>query len=418
MSDAERHREKRGGFGRLVLVLVLLAAAGYGGWRWYEAGGDLEALRKLNLLAAHTQGQSHTPVRSAPQAPAVPVQTVAAARMDVPIYALGLGAIQAFNTVTVRSRVDGELQKIAFTEGQMVKQGDLLAQIDPRPFQAALDGALAKKTQDEAQLANTKRDLARYTELASRDYASRQQVETQQSAVAQQTALLQADQAAIDNARTQLSYTTIKAPISGKTGLRLVDQGNIVRASDPTGLVTIAQLQPIAALFTVPERYLNDVRKAAAAGPVKVWALAQDGKTELAEGVLSLVNNEVDQATGTIRLKATFTNDKNTLWPGQFVNMRLLLEILPKALTVPAEAVLRGQAGLYAYKVKDDDTVEVRLLKVGPMTGGIAVIEDGLAEGERVVTAGQYRLQPGTRVQVGGPGAANQASLDGTARTP
>jgi multidrug efflux system membrane fusion protein len=417
MSETGRHRGKRGGTGRLVLAIVLLAGASYGGWRWMQAGGDLEALRRLNPMA-QTQGQGKDQANAPRPAPAVPVQAAAASRMDVPIYASGLGAIQAFNTVTVRSRVDGELQKVAFTEGQMVKQGDLLVQIDPRPFQAVLDGALAKKTQDEAQLANTKRDLARYTELASRDYASRQQVETQQSAVAQQSALLQADQATIDNARTQLSYTTIKAPISGKTGLRLVDQGNIVRASDPTGLVTIAQLQPIAALFTVAERYLNDVRKAAAAGPVKIWALAQDAKTELAEGSLTLVNNEVDQATGTIRLKATFANDQSTLWPGQFVNMRLLLETLPGALTVPSDAVMRGQQGLYVYRVKDDDTVEVRILKVGPMTGGIVVVEDGLAAGDRVVTAGQYRLQAGTRVQVSGPGANNQASLDGAARTP
>lgn len=417
MSETGRDREKRGGgFGRLVLVLVCLAGVGYGGWRWFEGGADLDALRRLNPLAAHTQDQAQAPVRKPP--PAVPVQAVAVSRIDVPIYASGLGAIQAFNTVTVRSRVDGELQKIAFTEGQMVKQGDLLAQMDPRPFQAALDGALAKKAEDEAKLSNAKLELARRTQLASREYASQQQLEAQQSAVAQLTAILQADQAAIDNARTQLSYTTIKAPIAGKTGQRLVDQGNIVRASDPTGLVTIAQLQPITALFTVPERYVNEVRKAAAAGPVKVWALAQDAKTELAEGTLSLVNNEVDQATGTIRLKATFSNDRNTLWPGQFVNMRLLLETLPNALTVPNEAVLRGQAGLYAYKVKDDDTVEVRPLKVGPMTGGIAIIEDGLGDGDRVVTAGQYRLQPGTRVQVGGPGGANQASLDAPPRTP
>lgn len=373
-----------GGPGRIVVGLLVLAVIAFGAWRWF--GPEM--------------AQSRSPSQRAGAPAPVPVQAASASRRAVPIHASGLGAIQAFNTVTVRSRVDGEVQKIAFQEGQMVKQGDLLAQIDPRPFQAALDQALARRAENEAKLANARLELARKNQLASRDFASQQQLEAQQSIVAQLGAVLQADQAAIDNARTQLGYATIRAPISGKTGMRLVDQGNIVRAGDPTGLVVIAQLQPIAAVFTVPERYLTDVRDAAASGPVKVWALGQDGKTELAEGALALVNNEVDQATGTIRLKATFANDRGILWPGQFVNMRLLLRTLPDALTVPSDAVMRGQQGLYVYRIKDDGTVEVRILKVGPITGGFAVVEDGLAEGDRVVTAGQYRLQPGTRVHV------------------
>lgn len=385
MKQTGQHRgTEGGGLGRIVAGLLVLAVIAFGAWRWF--GPEM--------------AQSRSPGQRAGAPAAVPVQAAAASRRAVPIHASGLGAIQAFNTVTVRSRVDGEIQEIAFQEGQMVDEGDLLARIDPRPFQAALDQALARKAENEAKLANAKLELARKRQLASRDFASQQQLEAQQSVVAQLGAILQADQAAIDNARTQLGYATIKAPISGKTGMRLVDQGNIVRAGDPTGLVVIAQLQPIAAVFTVPERYLSDVRAAAAAGPVKVWALGQDARTELAEGTLALVNNEVDQATGTIRLKATFANDRGALWPGQFVNMRLLLRTLPDALTVPSDAVLRGQQGLYVYRIQDDGTVEVRTLKVGPITGGVAVVEDGLAEGDRVVTAGQYRLRPGTRVQV------------------
>ncbi|WP_244470766.1 efflux RND transporter periplasmic adaptor subunit [Microvirga massiliensis] len=348
--------------------------------------------------------------RQASAPPAAPVQVASVARANVPLYAVGLGSVQAYNTVTVRSRVDGEVQKIAFQEGQSVKEGDLLVQIDPRPFQAALDQASAKKAQDEAQLANAKLDLERYKELATRSFASKQQLDTQQAMVNQLNAQIQGDQAQIDNARTQLGYTTIRSPIDGRTGLRSVDQGNIVRATDPGGIVTIAQIQPISALFTLPEQDLPALRKAAAAGPATVWALGQDGKTVLEQGSLALINNEVDQATGTIKLKATFDNRDNALWPGQSVSVRVLLETMD-ALTMPADAVQRTQDGLSVYVVRPDDTVELRHIAIGPITQGVAVLEQGLGEGERVVTAGQYRLQPDTRVQVVTDGAPMTAAI-------
>jgi multidrug efflux system membrane fusion protein len=370
-----------------------LAVAVLGGWRVLE----------------HAYAGRPAP-RQASAPPAVPVQVASVARANVPLYAVGLGSVQAYNTVTIRSRVDGEVQKIAFQEGQSVKEGDLLVQIDPRPFQAALDQAVAKKAQDEAQLANAKLDLERYKELATRSFASKQQLDTQQAMVNQLNAQIQGDQAQIDNAHTQLGYTTIRSPIDGRTGLRSVDQGNIVRATDAGGIVTIAQIQPISALFTLPEQDLPALRKANAAGPATVWALGPDGKTVLEQGSLALINNEVDQATGTIKLKATFDNRDNALWPGQSVNVRVLLETVD-ALTVPADAVQRTQDGLSVYVVRPDDTVELRRIAIGPITQGVAVVDQGLGEGERVVTAGQYRLQPDTRVQVATNGSPMTASI-------
>jgi multidrug efflux system membrane fusion protein len=334
-----------------------------------------------------------------PAAPiAVPVTAEAVKSQDVPTQLTAIGSIQAANTVVVRSRVDGELQKVAFTEGQIVKQGDLLAQIDPRPFQAALDQAVAKKTQDEAQRANAQRDLVRYNQLGA--YATGQQRDTQVALVDQLGAQIQGDQAAIDNARTQLSYTRITAPLSGRTGFRLVDQGNIVHASDANGLVTIAQLQPIAGIFTLPERYLPDVQTAMQAGSVKVWALQQDAKTEIAQGTLALIDNSVDPTTGTIRVKAMFPNKDDKLWPGQFVNIRIQTGIIKDATIAPSTAVLHGQDGLYAYVVKPDNKVEPRQLKTGYSTEQFIVVKDGLKPGETVVTGGQYRLTAGTLVAI------------------
>jgi membrane fusion protein, multidrug efflux system len=342
--------------------------------------------------------------------PAIPVDAVAARRADVPVYLRGLGTVQAYNTVTVHSRVDGELVKIAFTEGQDVKAGDVLAQIDPRPLQAALDEATAKLAQDQAQLANAQLDLARYQTLGRSQFASRQSIDTQTATVRQLTATVSGDTAAVENAKVQLGYATIVSPIDGRVGIRLVDQGNIVHASDSNGIVVINQLKPISLIFTLPEENLSAINAAMAAGPLAVLASSRDEKEQYGEGVLSLVDNQIDQSTGTIRLKANFANDKLALWPGQFVNARLRLRVESNVVTVPSDAVQRGASGLFAYIVKADSTVAMQSLKVGQISDGVAVIEDGIAEGQRVVTAGQYRLQPGARVEARDATAAGKGA--------
>jgi multidrug efflux system membrane fusion protein len=372
------HRRRRYGLaGTVILVAVL---GGYTGWQHHAT---------TNAVAA---------TGSAP-APPIPVSVATAQRRDVPIYLTGLGTVQAFNTVTVKTRVDGELVKVAFTEGQDVKAGDLLTQIDPRPFQAAYDQAVPKKVQDEANLANAKLDLQRFADLATRNFAPKQQVDTQRAMVAQLEAQIQGDQAAIDNAKTQLDYTTITSPLSGRTGIRLVDQGNIVHASDATGLVVVTQLQPISVVFTLPESELPSVQSALAAGPVRIFAMDRDSDRQLAEGTITVLDNQITQTTGTMRLKGTFPNKDGTLWPGEFLNIRLLASTAPNVVTVPSSALQRGPNGYYAYVVKPDNTAETRPLKVGQVSGGVAIVDDGVAAGEQVVTAGQYRLQPGARVE-------------------
>ncbi|WP_262268827.1 efflux RND transporter periplasmic adaptor subunit [Microvirga yunnanensis] len=382
MTEAEPTRipSKRG----FVWIVVLILALGGGVLAWRHSGPS--------------GGAEH---RQAAQLPAaVPVEASAAELKDIPIDLIGLGSVQAATTVTVRSRVDGQIQQIAFEEGKMVKEGDLLVQIDPRPFQAGLGQAQAKKAQDEAQLASAQADLARTNQLAARDFASQQQLDTQRAAVRSLQAQIQADQAAIDSAQTQLEYTTIRSPLTGRAGFRLIDQGNIVHAADQNGIVEIAQLEPVSVLFTASEGELPAINKAVAQGPLKVWALSTDGKDTLAEGSLSLVNNQVDTQSGTIRLKAAFENKDHALWPGQSVDTRLRVNVMKNVLSVPDTAVQRGPQGLLAYVVKPDNTVEPRPLKVGPITKGQAVIEEGLKAGEQVVTAGHYRLSPGARVEV------------------
>jgi multidrug efflux system membrane fusion protein len=344
------------------------------------------------------------------QPPAIAVDAAAVAHADVPIYLLGLGTVQAFYTVTVTARVDGELQKVAFTEGQTVHKGDLLAQIDPRPNQAAYEQALAVKAKDEAQVANAKRDLDRYVLLQPQDLASKQTVDTQRAMVDQLAAQLQVDQAVIDNARTQLEYTRITSPIDGRTGIRLVDPGNIVHAAATTGIVVVTQVQPISVIFTLPEEDLPAISAALAAGAVEVTTLSRDGGTELDRGTLSLVDNQIDQATGTAKLKAIFANAHNTLWPGQYVNARVLVSTSRNVLAMPTTAVQLGPNGPFTYVVKADSTVEVRPLKIGDESGGMTVVNAGLALNERVVTSNQYRLQAGTHVRVNAAGAANAAS--------
>jgi multidrug efflux system membrane fusion protein len=359
------------------------------------------AAAALIVLAAVTWRMLHKPVEAATHEspPGIAVDTTTVTQADVPIYLGGLGTVQAFYTVTVTARVDGELQKIGFTEGQTVRKGDLLAQIDPRPNQAAYEQAVATKAKDAAQLANAVRDFNRYTVLQPQDLASKQTVDTQRALVDQLTAQLKVDQAQIDNARTQLDYTRITSPIDGRTGIRLVDPGNIVHAADTTGIVVVTQVQPIAVIFTLPEEDLGAVGAALAAGHVRVTTEARNGGSELDEGLLSLIDNQIQQATGTVKLKAIFKNERNTLWPGQYVNARVLVRTDRHAIIIPTAAVQLGPNGPFTYVVKGDSTVEARPLKIGDESNGMTIVTGGLEPHERVVTTNQYRLQAGSRVR-------------------
>src|SRR5437868_9279765 len=364
-----------------ILIIAAVAGGGYYGWQRFSAP---EA------------GKAQTAQKGPPRAPAVPVSIAPVQKADFPVYLTGLGTVQGFNTVQVRTRVDGQIDKIAFTEGQIVKQGDLLAEIDPRPFQAALDQAKAKKVQDEANLANANLDLQRYTKLG--EFATRQQTDTQRSTVAQLTAQIAADEAAISNAQTQLDYTQVKAPISGIAGLRQVDLGNIVNASSQTGIVTITKIEPIAVIFTAPEEQLPYINEAQAVNPLKVVAITTDGKKPLAEGKLAVVNNQVDTTSGTIRLKAVFDNKNHALWPGQSVSTRLLVRTLKDATVVPDDAIQHSTDGLYAYTVNQDNKAELRKVKVSQSIDGRSVIDEGLTPGQQVITGGQFKVQPGSLV--------------------
>lgn len=360
------------------------------------------------LLLSAWRAAVHEPADAAPRTapPAIAVDTAAVTHADIPIYLSGLGTVQAFYTVTVTARVDGELQKVGFTEGQTVHKGDLLAQIDPRPNQAAYEQAVATKAKDAAQLANAKRDLERYAVLQPQNLASKQTVDTQRAMVDQLTAQVQVDQATIDNARTQLDYTRITSPINGRTGIRLVDPGNIVHAAATTGIVVVTQVQPISVIFTLPEEDMADVNSALSSGPVIVTTVSRDGGTELDQGTLTLVDNVIDQTTGTAKFKATFNNAHNTLWPGQYVNARVLVRTEHNALTLPTTAVQLGPNGPFTYVVKADSTVEVRQLQIGEESGGLTVVRSGVAQNERVVTSNQYRLQAGAHVRAAAAAAA------------
>ena len=343
----------------------------------------------------------------------VPVLIAAAARADVPVYLNAVGTTKALNTVTVRPQVDGKLLEVAFKEGQDVNKGDLLARIDPTTFQAQLAQAAAKKAQDEAQLSNAKIDLERYEKLAATNAINRQQSDTQRALVNQYSALVQADQAAIENAQAMLAYTTITAPIGGRTGIRQVDEGNIVHASDATDIVVLTQLKPISVLFNLPQQDLNAVNSAFANAPLSVDALRSDNDAVIDRGTLRVVDNQVDQSTGTVKLKAEFPNVNLQLWPGQFVNIRLLIDTLKQVVVIPTGAVQRGPNGTFVYVVKDDNSASMRPIQVQKQDETQTVVASGLEPPERVVTTGFARLNDGSKVTIGSADGAPAAQPQG-----
>ena len=367
---------------RLVLVVVLVLAGGALAWRFASAG------KPAPKSAGGLTGPKST----------VAVLTAGVVSRDVPIWLSGLGTVQAFNTVTVRPRVSGTLDTINFTEGQNVKAGDILAQIDPRPYRNALDRAKARRAQNEAQLVNAQRELDRARGLFESDAESRQLLDQQEATVAQLTAVTQGDQAEVDAAQLDLDFTTVRAPIDGRTGVRLVDAGNLVTASQSSGIVVITQLQPVSVLFALPQHHLPALRRRLQADQSAPLVVATGEERVLAEGKLDLIDNQIDSSTGTVRLKASFPNEDSSLWPGQFVSARILVETRSNATVVPREVVQSGLDGPFAYVVKGDNTVEARQLKLGPTVDAFTVVEAGLKPGERVVSDGQSKLQPGARI--------------------
>jgi len=380
--------------------ILAIAAVGYG--LWYELLGGVKPAAAAAQSAA---GQA---------AAKIPVTSFVVKKDDFPVRAYGLGVVSPFKTVTVKSRVDGQITKVFFKQGQMVKEGDPLLEIDQRPFTAALEQAVAKKAQDEANLRNDRLNLERFQKLAKQQFETQQNLDTQQALVDQMIAQVKGDQAAIDNAQTNLGYTSIKAPISGRTGFRLVDPGNIVHAADTTGIVTIAQLQPIAVQFTEPEEQLQAIDKAFDAGEVPVEALTTDGTRTLSQGRLVVMDNSVNQATGTISLKARFDNKDNALWPGLSVTTRMLIDTRKQVIVVPQDGVQHGPSGLFAYVIGDDGKVSARPIKVSQSGDANAVVSEGLNVGDRIVVAGQSRLFDGAPVEEA-PAAAPMADASATA---
>ncbi len=363
----------------------------------------------LPLLAAALAAAA--PARTAPSG--VPVQAQKATRQDVPVTLHNIGSVQAYNSVLLRARVDGTIDKLFFTDGQEVKAGQPLAQIDPRPYAAAYAQAAAKKAADAAALANAQRDLARYSNLARSDFASHQQVDTQRSTVAQLQATLQGDDAQMAAAQLNLDYAHVTSPIDGRTGIRLVDPGNLVQASQATGIVTVTQIHPIYVVFTLPQDDLPQIQAGMARGKLPVTAFASDDRTLLGQGTLLTIDNQIDQSTGTIKLKATFPNPDDKLWPGQFVNVRMQTGILHQALVIPSGAVQNGPDGQFVYVVKPNSTVAMQPIQVSMDTGTVAVVTKGLTDGTLVVTRGQERLQSGTKVAVATAPVSAAASAPG-----
>jgi multidrug efflux system membrane fusion protein len=366
-----------------ILVLIVLAVGGY---YFYKSRGSSESKAAPAPGARGTQGP-------------VSVAVVPALKQDVPYYLSGLGSVTPFNTVTVKSRVDGQLQKVYFKEGQFVREGDLLAEIDPRPFQVALEQMDGQLARDQATLNNAKVDFGRYDQLHKEGVIAQQQVDTQKATVDQLGGAIRADQAQIDNEKLQLVYCRITAPLSGRVGLRLVDQGNMIHASDPNGLVVITQVQPIATLFTLPEDNLQDVIQHMKSEELGVEAYSRDDQTKLATGKLVTVDNQIDPTTGTVRFKAVFDNHDLSLWPNQFVNIRLMLAVRKNAIVIPLAAVQRGTQGSYVYTVSDGKA-NLQPVKVDLTQGNISLIASGVSAGDQVVVDGQDRLQPGAAVEV------------------
>jgi len=330
----------------------------------------------------------------------VPVTVTDVQRRDVPILLSALGTVQASNTIAVRSQIDGRLSSVNFTEGQLVHKGDVLAEIDSRTLQAALAQAKAKQAQDEAQLVAAQKDLERFQALALKQFETRQNLDQQTAKVEQLRATVDADKGAIAAAQTQLSYATIVAPIDGHAGFRQVDPGNIIHAGDQNPLTVLTQTQPSVAVFTLPAKNLTDVREAMLRGSVPVTAFDQDNVNQLAEGTLLLVDNQIDQNTSTIRLKANFPNNDDRLWPGEFVHLRVQVDVRKHAVTIPPVALQRGPQGFYVWVIKPDNTAEQRALDATPVNDDVAIVTKGLDAGERVVVNGQYRLQPGAKADV------------------
>ncbi|MGA8614005.1 MAG: efflux RND transporter periplasmic adaptor subunit [Xanthobacteraceae bacterium] len=372
----------------MAAICVAVAIAGFGYWSWSEGSNS-----------AHTAKRSGQGV--------VPVSIATASRQDVPIYLTGLGTVQALFTVAIHAQVDGKLQSVFFKEGQRVHKGDVLAKIDPRLYQAALDQAKARKAMDEAALIAAQKDLIRFQTLVLRNAETQQNLDLQQSKVDQTKASIDADTAAIETAQTNLDYTDIVAPSDGRMGIRMVDPGNIVHDSDQTAIAILTQTQPTAVLFTLPAQTLDDVRNASAKGPVQVAAYDRDNVRPLSTGTLATIDNLIDQSTATYRLKAMFANADEKLWPGEFVNARLQLEIRKDVVVIPFVAVQRGPHGLFTWVVKADNTVEPRPITTANTTDKTVIVLSGVGDGERVVTDGQYKLQTNAPVSIVNPRAAS-----------
>jgi membrane fusion protein, multidrug efflux system len=369
-------------------------------------------------FAATRGARSQRPGVPPAATPIVPVVADRVSSHDVPIYLRGVGTVIAYNTVLVRSQIQGQITKIAFTEGQTVHAGDLLAQIDPRPYQAQVDQVTATRDRDQAQLANAQANLGRYTQLGDKGWATPQLVDTQKAQVAQLQSAIKADEALIEAAKVQLDYTRLISPIDGVTGVRQVDVGNIIHPTDPNGLVVVTQIEPISVIFTLPETDLPKIQQQMPKGTLSVLAYSQDSTIKLDEGKLTLVDNEILQTTGSIRLKAEFANTAHRLWPGELINVWLLLDTRHDGLTVPASAVQQGQQGAFTYVINSDNTVQVRPVTVSQISGGQALVDSGLTANEQVVVDGQYKLQAGSHVTILHGKAAEEAAAQSAQQTP